>query len=157
MNLHTLIFFVQYFWFTSLPLVPEVIEVLQKFKQIQENNKKLYKKSYNSKYKEYLCVDNLGNIIAPDFITKHFKRLLKNSDLKMIRFYDLRHSCASLLLERGITLKEIQAWLGHSNFNTTANIYAHLDTNVKQKSANVLSNILNGQKNIPTYAKVDNL
>ena len=44
-------------------------------------------------------------------------------------------------------LKEIQAWLGLSNFNTTANIYAHLDTNVKQKSANVLSNILNGQKN----------
>lgn len=39
----------------------------------------------------------------------------------------------------------------------TANIYAHLDTNVKQKSANVLSNIFNGQKNIPTSAKVDNL
>lgn len=72
----------------------------------------------------------------------------------MIRFHDLRHSCASLLLTRGISLKEIQAWLGHSNFNTTANIYAQ---NVKQKSANVLSNILNGQKNIPTYAKVDNL
>lgn len=69
----------------------------------------------------------------------------------------LKYSCASLLLARGIPLKEIQAWLGHSNFNMTANIYAHLDTNIKQKSANVLSNILNGQKNIPTYAKVDNL
>lgn len=79
------------------------------------------------------------------------------TNLKIIRFHDLRHSLASLLLARGIPLKEIQAWLGHSNFNTTANIYAHLDTNVKQKSANVLPNILNGQKNIPTYAKVDTL
>ena len=60
-----------------------------------------------------------------------------------------------MLLARGISLKEIQAWLGHSNFNTTANIYAHLDTNVKQKSADVLSNILNRQKNISTSAKVD--
>lgn len=133
--------------YRTLPLVPEVTEVLKKFKQIQENNKKAYKKSYNSKYQEYLCVDNFGNIITPDFITKHFRRLLKNSELKIIRFHDLRHSCTSLLLARGIPLKEIQAWLGHSNFNTTANIYAHLDTNVKQKSANVLSNILNGQKN----------
>ena len=119
--------------YRTLPLVPEVTEILKNFKQIQESNKKLYKKSYNLKYENYLCVDNLGNIITPDFITKHFKRLLKNANLKIIRFHDLRHSCASLLLARVISLKEIQAWLGHSNFNTTANIYAHLDTNVKQK------------------------
>lgn len=143
--------------YRTLPLVPEAAEILKKFKQMQENNKRLFKKDYNLKYEEYVCVDSLGNIIKPDFITKHFKRLLKNSGLKIIRFHDLRHSCASLLLARGIPLKEIQAWLGHSNFNTTANIYAHLDTNVKQKSANILSNILNSQKNIPTYAKVDNL
>lgn len=141
--------------YRTLPLVPEVTEVLKKFKQMQENNKKSYKKSYNSKYEEYLCVDNLGNIIAPDFITKHFRRLLKNSNLKIIRFHDLRHSCASLLLARGIPLKEIQAWLVHSNFNTTANIYAHLDTNVKQKSADVLSNILKGQKNISNCEELD--
>ena len=113
---------------------------------MQENNKKSYKKSYNSKYEEYLCVDNLGNIIAPDFITKHFKRLLKNSDLKIIRFHDLRHSCASLLLARGIPLKEIQAWLGHSNFNTTANIYAHLDSTSMNESANAISNVLSTDK-----------
>ena len=141
--------------YRTLPLVPEVIEVLKRFKEVQENNKKLCQKSYNSKYVEYICVDSLGNIISPDFITKHFKRLLKNNNLRIIRFHDLRHSCASLLLARGIPLKEIQEWLGHSNFNTTANIYAHLDTKVKQNSANVLSNILKSQKNIPTSAKVD--
>lgn len=141
--------------YRTLPLVPEVTEVLKRFKQIQENNKKLCKKSYNLKYEEYICVDSLGDIIKPDFITKHFKRLLKSNNLRVIRFHDLRHSCASLLLARGIQLKEIQEWLGHSNFNTTANIYAHLDTKVKQKSADVLSNILKSQKNISNCKELD--
>ena len=141
--------------YRTLPLVPEVAEILKRFKQIQENNKKLCKNDYISKYEEYICVDSLGNIIKPDFITKHFKRLLKNNNLRIIRFHDLRHSCASLLLARGIQLKEIQEWLEHSNFNTTANIYAHLDTKVKQKSADVLSNILKGQKNISNCEELD--
>lgn len=51
--------------------------------------------------------------------------------------------------------KQIQEWLGHFNFNTTANIYAHLDTNVKQKSADVLSNILKSQKNISNCEELD--
>ena len=135
--------------YRSLPLIPEVSNKLQKFKQLQENNKKLCGKNYNNKYIDYICVDNMGNLLKPDYISKHFKRILTNNNLKIIRFHDLRHSCASLLLARGISLKEIQEWLGHSNFNTTANIYAHLDTKVKQKSANVLSSIL-GQKNIST-------
>ena len=138
--------------YRTLPLVSEVADVLRRFKQIQEDNKSLCKKSYNIQYKEYICVED---IIRPDFITKHFKRLLKSNDLRVIRFHDLRHSCASLLLARGIPLKEIQEWLGHSNFNTTANIYAHLDTTVKQNSANVLSNILKSQKNISNCNELD--
>ena len=141
--------------YRTLPLVPEVIDILKELKKRQEENKKICKKDYNYKYCDYICVDNLGNLIEPDYVTKHFKRLLKANNLRIIRFHDLRHSCASLLLARGISLKEIQEWLGHSNFNTTANIYAHLETKVKEQSANVLSNIIKRQKNISTYAEVD--
>ena len=67
----------------------------------------------------------------------------KNKDtLRKIRFHDLRHSCASLLLAKGIPMKEIQDWLGHSTYSTTANIYSHLEKDTKNKSANVLSNTL---------------
>lgn len=45
--------------------------------------------------------------------------IIKKHNLKKIRFHDLRHSCASLLLSCGIPLKAIQEWLGHSNFNVT--------------------------------------
>lgn len=56
----------------------------------------------------------------------------------MMRFHDLRHSCASLLLANGVPLKQIQEWLGHSDFSTTANIYAHLDYSSKLSSAQAM-------------------
>ena len=61
--------------------------------------------------------------------------------MKRIRFHDLRHSCASLLYANGVSLKEIQEWLGHSDISTTSNIYTHLDFSSKVSSANAIVNI----------------
>lgn len=49
-----------------------------------------------------------------------------------IRFHDLRHSTASFLIKNGLSLKEIQIWLGHSDISITANIYAHVDSEMKK-------------------------
>lgn len=49
-----------------------------------------------------------------------------------------RHSCASLLLANGVSLKEIQEWLGHSNYATTADIYSHLEYKSKISSASTV-------------------
>lgn len=68
--------------------------------------------------------------------------MLSKIGLKHIRFHDLRHSCASLLVAKGIPMKAIQEWLGHSNFSTTANLYAHLDVNSKKASVDALVNAL---------------
>lgn len=70
---------------------------------------------------------------------------LLDEQLHRIRFHDLRHSYASLLLENGVSLKEIQEWLGHSHYSTTANIYAHLEYHSKISSAQVMSNSLSLQ------------
>ena len=59
--------------------------------------------------------------------------------MRPIRFHDLRHSCASLLLSNGVPMKQIQEWLGHSDFSTTANIYAHLDYSSKLSSAQAMA------------------
>ena len=64
--------------------------------------------------------------------------------LRRIRYHDLRHSCASLLLANGVPMKQIQEWLGHSDFSTTANVYAHLDYNSKLSSADAMVNGLQG-------------
>ena len=52
---------------------------------------------------------------ATEYVSQHFKRLLEWNNLPHIRFHDLWHSCASILLFRGFTLKDVQKWLVHSD------------------------------------------
>ncbi len=62
--------------------------------------------------------------------------------LKHIGFHDLRHSYASLLVASKVPMKNIEEWLGHSNFNTTADVYSHLDYTSKYECAGVISKAL---------------
>jgi len=128
--------------FRSLPLIPQVKKMLLQAKNCQKQNQKVCKKQYNMQFLEYICVDNMGNLLYPDRVSHGFSERIKKLDLPYIRFHDRRHSCASLLLANGISLKEIQLWLGHSNFATTANICAHLDMSSKQASADTIAGCL---------------
>ena len=134
----------------SLPLEPIVKSFLLELKEKQEKNKELCGDSYNQEYLEYICVDNCGNLIRPDYVTETFLKLLKKKKLKIIRFHDLRHTCASILLKNGANMKEIQAWLGHSNYNTTANLYAHLDTSSVNDVGKVITNVFSTKKEAVT-------
>ena len=80
----------------------------------------------------------MGILISPNYISSTFPKLLEKNGLRKIRFHDLRHSCASLLLANNVPMKQIQEWLGHSDFSTTANIYAHLDYSSKVASADAM-------------------
>ena len=66
----------------------------------------------------------------------------KKHNLKEIRFHNLRHSCASVLLAQGVPMKQIQEWLGHSDMSTTANIYSHLDAVSKSETGAAMSKAL---------------
>ena len=120
-------------------------DILQKEKANQEEMQKVLRKAYNKKYLEYVCVDAVGDILKPQYVTEHFALIIERNHLKKIRFHDLRHSCASLMLANEISMKEIQEWLGHSNISTTANIYTHVDSESKRKSANIIDNVLSGK------------
>ena len=128
--------------YRTLPLVDPFAKLLQRIKAEQEQNREVCGRAYCLDYLDYIYVNELGERIKPGFITQNFEITLKNNGLKKIRFHDLRHSCASLLLANGISMKEIQEWLGHSDFSTTANIYAHLDYSSKLSSANAMSKCL---------------
>lgn len=125
--------------FRTLPLIPAVRALLDEQRARQEEYRRLFKKSYCTEYLDYVCTDEMGRLFRPNYITDHFKLLLKQHGLRHIRFHDLRHSCASLLLSQGIPMKQIQEWLGHSTFATTADIYSHLDFNSKLESAQAIS------------------
>ncbi len=129
--------------YRTLPLIPFVKDILIELKEKQNENKKLFGNTYITKYQDYICVGDDGYRVNPSTVSSHFKLLLKKHNLKKIRYHDLRHSCGSLLQNNGVSMKEIQAWLGHSNYNTTANIYVHLDDSSKQNMAKTLENVHN--------------
>lgn len=122
----------------TLPLVPFVKERLLVLKKEQENNRRLCGRSYHKQFAGYVCINEMGDLIKPHYVTEQFPKLLDANGLRRIRFHDLRHSCASLMLANGVPMKQIQDWLGHSDFSTTANIYAHLDYSTKLSSADAM-------------------
>ena len=122
----------------TLPLVPFMRERLLALKEEQQENRRLCGRSYIKEYLEYVCVNEIGDLIKPHYVTESFPKLLKAKGMRQIRYHDLRHSCASLLLANGVPMKQIQEWLGHSDFSTTANFYAHLEYQSKMSSASAM-------------------
>ena len=122
----------------TLPLVGRFREYFAEVKAAQELNKQVCGNCYNYEYDGFVFVDELGERMRPDYLTSQFPAFIQRHGLKKMRFHDLRHSCASLLLANGVPLKQIQDWLGHSDFSTTANIYAHLDYSSKLSSAQAM-------------------
>lgn len=129
----------------TLPLPDPVVEMLQVQKEYREVYRKMFQGSYNTQYLDYVCVNQLGELLRPSYVTDHFRELLEKYGLRHIRFHDLRHTFASLLINQDVPLINVSNFLGHSDLSTTANIYAHLDKASKQASAAVISDILQGE------------
>lgn len=129
----------------TLPLPDPVVEMLQVQKDHREVYRKMFQGSYNAQYLDYVCVNQLGELLRPSYVTDHFRELLEKYGLRHIRFHDLRHTFASLLINQDVPLINVSNFLGHSDLSTTANIYAHLDKASKQASAAVISDILQGE------------
>ncbi len=126
--------------YRTLPLMTDIEKLLLQEKDKQEKNKKIFGNTYKNK-DNYIFTDEEGNLIKPDRVNRRFKKLLEDNGLKIIRFHDLRHSCATLLLALGHTLEEIQIWLGHSTIKTTE-IYANNIVLNKTTSADTIANAL---------------
>ena len=122
----------------TLPLIGSFREYFMQVKEAQELNKQVCGNCYNYEYDGFVFVDELGERMRVEYLTNAFPKFLESHGLRRMRFHDLRHSCASLLLANGVPLKHIQEWLGHSDFTTTANIYAHLDYKSKITSAQAM-------------------
>ena len=131
----------------ALPIDDDTKERLRICKEKQEAYQKKFKRAYSKKWLNYVMVDELGELILPNTITDSFNYTLEKNGLRHVRFHDLRHTCATLLLSHGkktgVGMKDIQVWLGHSDFATTANIYSHVDASSKQASLNTISSLVN--------------
>ena len=68
----------------------------------------------------------IGTPLEPRNVTRHFHNALEKAGLPRQRFYDLRHTCASLLLAQGIQPRVLMEILGHSQISLTMNTYTHV-------------------------------
>jgi integrase len=103
--------------------------------------------SMMAKLKEWklACPPNAHNLVFPNkagrpinhnnLIRRHLYPALKKAELPRIRFHDLRHTYASLLIDQGENIKYIQSQLGHSKPSVTLNVYSHMINSVNQKAA----------------------
>jgi len=76
-----------------------------------------------------------GRHVEPRNLNTAYTRLLARTDLRPIRFHDLRHTCATLLLSRGVSPRMVMDILGHSQIAVTMNIYGHVIPAMQQEAA----------------------
>lgn len=119
----------------TLPLCQYTFEYFTWLLNHRASQKALCGSSYDQRYLDFVCVDEMGTLLQPDFITHKFGQVLRKYGLRPIRFHDPRHSCATIMLYLGYTLKDIQTWLGHSNYNFTADTYVHSGSEAHERMA----------------------
>ncbi|WP_124098192.1 site-specific integrase [Ruminococcus sp. Marseille-P6503] len=125
----------------TLPLPDKIYDYLHYIKGKQRIYYAKNRKEYCKDYLKYVCVDQYGQIIHPDYLSRSFNKLMSQLNLKC-RFHDLRHTCASLLIQNGMPLKSVSQWLGHSSIGITSDIYVHLTFQDKIKVAEEIEKIL---------------
>ena len=131
--------------YRSLPLVAPVKELLLEKKQSIQEYRKLFRRSYYREDSDYVCVNEIGELIKPRTLSDNFKRIIRQNKIRNLRLYDCRHTAASLMLKNGVNMKQIQMILGHSDYATTANIYSHLDYSDKIPATETMKEIIYGK------------
>ncbi len=83
-----------------------------------------------------------GSPTEPSTLTRYFTTLCRTARLRRIRFHDLRHTAASLLLEQGVELVVIKELLGHAHIGVTATVYAHVRLRLQRQAIDTLGDAL---------------
>lgn len=125
-----------------IKMTTDVIEVLKIYKAHQKEMKQIYGDYYYTEADFVYCRDN-GTPISPNnSFTSSFRHFVKQHVPFSVRFHDLRHTHATLMLEAGVNPKTIQERLGHANINTTLNIYSHVTKEMEDDSVDKFEKLL---------------
>jgi integrase len=92
---------------------------------------------------ELVFCDQFGHLLSPEWIVRRgFHPLLRKAGLPIIRFHDLRHTAATLMLGRGIHPKVVAEMLGHATVAITLDIYSHVTPDMQREAAKLMTAFL---------------
>lgn len=129
----------------QIALSENVVKELKKRKAEQAQHKLLLGPGY--KDHDLVCCWEDGSPIKPRNFLEHFERMIKAADVPKIRFHDIRHTHATLLLKMGENIKVVSERLGHSRTSTTSDIYTHVLPDMQQGAADRFESAFEGKKN----------
>lgn len=124
----------------TIPLPERVTQELKAWKKRQVTEKISFEGEYNSL--NLVFCNEAGQPMNPDFISRSFKKDLEAAKLPAIRFHDLRHGHATMLLELGENLKVVSERLGHSSVAMTGDTYSHVQEKIQKEASNKLDQAL---------------
>jgi integrase len=122
----------------AMPL--SLTEILEQHKTMQEAQRILLRKPLTRDDLVFAYPD--GKPLDPGVVSHSFSKALKKAGLPHIRFHDLRHSHATLLLKANVHPKIVSERLGHANIGITLDTYSHVLPNLQEKAAKVFDEIL---------------
>jgi integrase len=130
----------------SITMTNALVELLKKHKA-EYNVVKLQLGQAHNPHDLVFCNSN-GNIITPSELTRHYKRAIKKASIPDIRFHDLRHTHATLMLQQQVHPKIVQERLGHSTISITLDTYSHVLPNMQKDAVDQFEKLLNTNKNV---------
>lgn len=129
----------------TIEIPEEAIKVLKTHKAKMAAEKleagDAYEGSDDEKERLVFCTTS-GKPIHPRSFVRDFQGCLKQAGLERLRFHDMRHTYATMLLEAGTALNAVQEQLGHHSPTFTAEQYGHVTKRMKKEAANVMGAIL---------------
>ncbi|MGB5945310.1 tyrosine-type recombinase/integrase [Paenisporosarcina sp.] len=127
----------------QIPISQFVLNELCTHKKLQEDWKELVGVLYENQ--DLVICTNTGTIQDPRNVNRVMKRIVKSANVINIRFHDIRHTHASILISEGVDIVKISNRLGHSNPKITYEFYAHLLPNLDNDVADILHNAIQGR------------
>lgn len=124
----------------TVALTHEVTRLLKKWKKMQEDKRRNMGSVWENP--EYVVTNETGGFIYPSNIIRNFKKMLEGAELPEIRFQDLRHTHATLMLKQGEHPKIVKERLGHDSVSTTLDTYSHVLPNLQEEAAQRLEDTL---------------
>lgn len=131
----------------AIPVASQVVVELRAHKERQDRHKEQLGAGYINN--DLVFANDLGGPVEPRAFTRIFERLLVKADMRRIKFHDMRHGFATMMLHLNEHPTTVQALMGHATASVTLDRYTHVDNGLLKQATSKLGQLLDLDSNGP--------